>query len=245
MYTVLSEIRQTILPDPDGPHGPLPPLLIAWTFVTGLVDAFSYLVLGRVFVANMTGNVVFLGFALGGAPDFSILDSLIALVSFALGALAGGRLGSVLRDHRGKHVSAAATIQAALLAGSVVVAAISGPAIAAGYHLALIVLLAIAMGIQNATARKLGVPDLTTTVLTLTITGIAADSRIAGGNGAFAGRRLVALGAMLAGALVGAALVLHVSVASPLVVALILAALIAITARLWGSSDPAWVRPRT
>ena len=60
MHTFLSEIRQTLLPDRDAKHRPLPPLLIAMTLVTGLVDAFSYLVLGHVFVANMTGNIVFL-----------------------------------------------------------------------------------------------------------------------------------------------------------------------------------------
>ncbi len=47
-------------------HGPLPVLLLALTVATGLVDAVSYLVLGHVFVANMTGNVVFSGFALSG-----------------------------------------------------------------------------------------------------------------------------------------------------------------------------------
>ena len=42
----------------DRPHGPLPVLLVCLTVVTSLVDAFSYLRLGHVFVANMTGNVV-------------------------------------------------------------------------------------------------------------------------------------------------------------------------------------------
>jgi hypothetical protein len=64
----LPELRQTLLPARDSKHGPLPPLLVAMTFVTGLVDAFSYLLLGHVFVANMTGNVVLLGFALVGRP---------------------------------------------------------------------------------------------------------------------------------------------------------------------------------
>ena len=55
-----SDIRDTVVPDRNGRHGPLPPLLVSMTLVTGLVDAFSYLVLGHVFVANMTGNVVFI-----------------------------------------------------------------------------------------------------------------------------------------------------------------------------------------
>jgi hypothetical protein len=105
----LADIRDTIIPDRDGRHGPLPPLLLSMTLVTGLVDAFSYLVLGHVFVANMTGNVVFLGFALAGVPGFSVLASLAAVASFALGALLGGKLGSRYSDHRGRlHSSAAA-----------------------------------------------------------------------------------------------------------------------------------------
>lgn len=69
MPTLLREAWATLVPDPAGRHGPLPPLLLVLTVVTGLVDAVSYLELGRVFVANMTGNVVFTGFALAGAPD--------------------------------------------------------------------------------------------------------------------------------------------------------------------------------
>ena len=76
----------------------------------------------------------------------------------------------------------------------------------------LIVLLALAMGLQNAAARLLAIPDLTTTVLTSTLTGLAADSTLAGGNNPRAGRRLLATGAMLLGAAVGALLVLRFGV---------------------------------
>jgi hypothetical protein len=85
---------------------------------------------------------------------------------------------------------------------------------------------------------------MTTTVLTMTITSIAADSTLVGGKGSLGGRRLVAVGAMLAGALVGAALVIHVNVVYPLVIALILVSVVSATARLLGTSDPAWVHPR-
>ena len=63
-------------------HGPLPTLLFVLTAVTGLVDAVSYLQLGHVFVANMTGNVVFLGFAASGAAGFSAAASLVAIAAF-------------------------------------------------------------------------------------------------------------------------------------------------------------------
>ena len=65
-----------------GGHGPLPAVLVLLTVVTGLVDAVSYVALGHVFVANMTGNVVFLGFAAAGAPGLSIAASLAALAAF-------------------------------------------------------------------------------------------------------------------------------------------------------------------
>ncbi len=105
---------------------------------------------------------------------------------------------------------------------------------------ALVTLLAAVMGIQNAAARKLAVPDLTTTVLTLTITGIAADSVVAGGGGSAAGRRVIAVVAMLGGALVGAILVIHRQLDGPLVIALVAISAVACTSGWLARSDPAW-----
>lgn len=223
----LAEVHQVVAPHRSDPHGLLPPLLVALTIVTGLVDAFSYLMLGHVFVANMTGNVVFLGFAVAGASGFSIPASLVALGSFAAGALVGGSIASRHADRRSCLLAAATSLQAVLLGASIVAAAVEGDPIGGSYRYALIVLLGVAMGIQNAAARKLAVPDLTTTVLTLTITGVAADSGIAGGAGSAAGRRLVAITAMFLGALLGAALLLHVHIVAPLVIALALTAAVA------------------
>jgi uncharacterized membrane protein YoaK (UPF0700 family) len=241
--SVFTEIRQTIVPDRDAKHGPLPPLLVAMTLVTGLVDAFSYLLLGRVFVANMTGNVVLLGFALVGAPGFSIAASLVSIAFF--GALVGGKVGARFAQHRGHLLSTAASMQAVLFAAAVIVVLLGGNAIPDGNRYALIAVLAIAMGIQNAAVRKLAVPDLTTTVLTGTLTGIAADSTIAGGQGSKTGRRLVAVAAMLTGAVIGAALVLYVRIAVPLVIALIVIAAVAATTRILGRAGPTWVRPES
>jgi uncharacterized membrane protein YoaK (UPF0700 family) len=241
MNSFFTGIRQTLIPDLDGKHGPLPPLLVAMTVVTGLVDAFSYLVLGHVFVANMTGNVVFLGFAVAGAQGFSTAASAAAIASFGVGALVGGKIGSRLGQHRGRLLASSATIQAALLAISAVLASLPGSPIALGYRYPLIVCLSTAMGIQNASARRLGVPDLTTTVLTLTITGIAADSVIVGGKGSQAGRRSIAVAAMLVGALVGAAFVVRGHTVYPLVLALIVLIVVAATARALGRPTANWI----
>ncbi|HEY6318828.1 MAG TPA: DUF1275 family protein, partial [Acidimicrobiia bacterium] len=157
------------------------------------------------------------------------------------GAGIGGNIGSRLGHHRGRFLSTAAAVQTLLLAASVVLAALSGSPVPTGYRYSLIVVLGVAMGIQNAGARRLAVPDLTTTVLTLTITGIAADSTIAGGKGSIAGRRLTSIAAMLTGALIGAALVINVHIAYPLVIALVAMTLVAIATRILGAANPAWV----
>jgi len=238
----LADVRETLLPERKSRHGPLPPLLVAMTLLTGLVDAFSYLALGHVFVANMTGNVVFLGFALAGAPGFSIAASLVALASFWCGALAGGKVGSRLEGHRARLLATAASVQALFLAVSVTLAALAGNVVTAGFRYGLIVVLGIAMGIQNATARKLAVPDMTTTVLTLTITGTAAHNALAGGKGSLSGRRLIAVAAMLVGGLIGAALVIHAHSVFPLVIALVVIVGVAATTRFLGRSDLPWVR---
>ena len=198
-------------------HGPLPGLLIGLTVVTGLVDAFSYLTLGHVFVANMTGNVVFFGFALAGVGGVSAVASLLAIVAFVVGAALGGRLVREPRPHRGLLLAAACLGQAVLVLASAIVVSVAGTGSLAA-RLVLVTLLALTMGGQNAVVRRLAVPDLTTTVLTLTVTGLVADTsptpvRI---------RRLLAVLAMLTGALAGGVLLRWGATPAPLWLATVL-----------------------
>ncbi|MEV1076963.1 YoaK family protein [Streptomyces sp. NPDC050211] len=244
MRRLLSDAIRTLVPRAEERHGPLPPLMLTLTVVTGLVDAVSYLALGHVFVANMTGNVVFLGFALAGAESLSALASVVSMVAFLLGALAGGRLGTRFATHRGRLLSSATAVQTVLVAVTVVVAAVSAGPVTTGVRYTLIVFLGLAMGLQNAVARRLGVPDLTTTVLTLTLTGLAADSTPAGGEAPRPGRRVLSVLAMFLGALVGAQLVLHGHLALTLGLALVLLAVISVTTHRLSVADATWVRPR-
>lgn len=192
--------------------------LFALTFVTGVIDAASFLGMGHIFTANMTGNVVFLGFALAGAPGLSVARGAMALAGFVTGALLGGRLhaASPARSPAGQIVHAC--MAEAILLG---VAALVATAIApdepqlSGPAAGVIVLTALAMGLRNATVRVVAVADMTTTVLTLTITGLAADSRFAGGDNPRWPRRLGSVLAMAAGAALGVALLRH-GLASPL-----------------------------
>lgn len=195
-------------------HGPLPGFLIVLTVVTGLVDAFSYLELGRVFVANMTGNVIFLGFALARVGDISVTASLLALLAFATGAVLGGRFAARRRPHRGRLLATGAAAQATLVVIGAAVA-VTGGVHATPVRLVLIGLLAVAMGCQNAVVLRLAVPDLTTTVLTRTLAGLAAGDA----PPAVRRRRAVAVVAMLGGALIGGALLRWTATSAPLWVA--------------------------
>ena len=215
------------------------------TVVTGLVDATSYLKLGHVFVANMTGNIVFLGFGLAGAGGISIWPSLTALGSFLVGGLVGGRIGAGVGSNRARHLTIATTTQLLFVAGALVVALLASRDLGTGSRYALIVLMAIAMGIQNTAARQLAVPDLTTTVLTMTVTGIAADATLAGGPGSKLGRRGLSIAAMLLGALIGGLLVLRVDNAAPLALATGLLALISLMSYRAFRSAAEWARSDT
>ncbi|MDX6523000.1 MAG: hypothetical protein QOI17_513 [Gaiellales bacterium] len=243
MLVVLREAWRTVVPNPGDRHGPLPPAMLGLTVLTGLVDAFSYLVLGHVFVANMTGNVVFVGFALAAAPGFSLAGSLVVLAAFALGALFGGRVAHRARAHRGRVLYWALVLECVLVVAGYVIAQTANAPYGAGVRYPLIVLLGLGMGVQNAAARALAVPDMTTTVLTMTITGIASDSRLAGGTNSNTGRRVLAALAMLLGALLGALAIQHGHTALPLLLAALLLAVGTGVASTLARSDGAWTNP--
>lgn len=207
--------------EPESPSQPLVASLAALTIVSGIVDAVSYLGLGHVFTANMTGNVVLIGFALAGAPGFSIAASATALAAFLTGALVGGRLGIRVQQKRsllvtGVTIEAAFTVVAAVIAGSVAVLATGWP------RYTVIAVLGFPMGVRNSVVRKMGVADMTTTVLTMTLTGFAADSSLAGGHNPNSGRRAISVACMLVGALVGATFVIHVQPGAALGLAAVL-----------------------
>jgi uncharacterized membrane protein YoaK (UPF0700 family) len=204
---------------------PLARALLVLTFSTGLIDAVSYLGLGRVFTANMTGNIVLLGFGVAGSEGLPVVAPLVSLGAFLVGSAVGGVLATATHDRHPDHVARALCIEAVLILAAAIVAAaidVEPGTFEAGVVIAL---LALAMGVRNATVRKLGVPDLTTTVLTMTLTGLAAESRAAGGTGGGSVRRIAAVLAMLTGALAGA-LLLKISLVPPLLAAAALALLV-------------------
>lgn len=221
-------------------HGPLPVLLIALTVSTGIIDAVSILSLGRVFVANMTGNVVFIGFALGGAPGFSLQASLVALVCFLGGAAVGGMLVHRFRHNRAVLLRNAVGPELVLLVIGTIILAVARQPFGSLTTDLVIACAATALGLQNAAVRALAVPDFTTTVLTMALTGIAADLRTKDFRTAV--RRVSAVAAMLAGAVVGTLLVLGPGPVTALTVGCVPIAVVLIVIAWVARGDAAWLR---
>ncbi len=192
-------------------HSITPAILLVMTSVTGIVDAVSYLALGHVFTANMTGNVVLLGFAVAGVKGLSAARSLVALLCFFAGAVFGGRISV-------PHAPGPILVETALLLLASLAALMPDQNLSAW---CVIAITAAAMGYRNAVVRKIGLPDLTTTVLTLTITGLGADSRLAGGENPRWRRRVAAILALVIGAFAGAELVKRSTALALMVAALI------------------------
>ncbi|MGA3037005.1 MAG: YoaK family protein [Vulcanimicrobiaceae bacterium] len=221
---------------PKEDHGPLPTLLGLLTLLTGFVDAVTYLKYGHVFVANMTGNVVLLGFGVAGSRDISITGSILALLGFLGGALAGGVLNERLAVHRGNLLVKSTFVKFALLL-SATLCAIFGVS-----PFVIIPILGLSMGMQNAVARKLAIADITTTVLTMTLTGIMADSALAGGKNPRLMRRLSAVATMFVGGLAGAGTVLYLGIPYALAAAATIVFIVGVAAFVLGRNNPTWVR---
>ncbi|WP_405192082.1 YoaK family protein [Streptomyces anthocyanicus] len=183
-----------------------PGLMLALTFATGVVDAVGYLRLDQVFAGNMTGNVVILGMAAtGGGTGLPVLGPVVALASFLAGAATAGR---VLRTAAPGWSSRCGALLGGV--GLVLTATALGPALVgadtSGARAGMASSLALAMGAQAATARHLAVRDVTTVVVTSTLTGLAADSRLGAARGRGALRRTAAVALIVAGAAAGALL---------------------------------------
>ena len=178
--------------------------LLLLTFASGLADSISILVLGHVFVANMTGNVIFFGFWLAPKSSIDLTAVVVALPAFVSATILGGRLMRHFGERTRQWLTTVLGLEIVLL---VVLSILAGTGVLR-YHdntkLLLIGCLAMTFGLQHSTARQFGIQELSTTVLTSTIVGIGVDSRLAGGTGARQRLRLSVVLTMCAGALAGA-----------------------------------------
>jgi uncharacterized membrane protein YoaK (UPF0700 family) len=180
--------------------------LLLLTFATGLVDAISVLVLGHVFVANMTGNIIFLGFWFVPRAGVDLTAAIVAFVSFLTGTVIGGRLVRHFGVRTRRWLTTALGVEVVVLIALSILAGAGVLSYHTNSKLVLICGLATTFGVQNATARQFGVQELSTTVLTSTVVGIGVDSRLAGGSGQHEKLRYSVIFTMCGGAVVGATL---------------------------------------
>jgi uncharacterized membrane protein YoaK (UPF0700 family) len=233
---IVRYLRSAVIDERDGP---LPAMLLTLTVLVGVVDATSIL-LAHVFVATMTGNVVFLGLAIAGAPGFSIARSALPIVAFACGALLGGRAFRAAGVHRGRAFRNVLAVKSLLAAAVTVVVVVAHAHFDARTRDYVVVLLAISMGSQLAAIRYLAVRDLPTVVLTLVMTGALIDRGRRLSDPVML-RRVLAIAAFLIGVTSGGLLVRHVSVVASLGLGLAIIVGVAIAAhRASRDAQAAW-----
>ena len=237
----LEGLRRAVV---DESHGPLPALLLALTLLAGVVDAASILRLGHVFVAAMTGNLVFIGLAIAGAKGFAVDTCALSLGGFFLGVLVGDRACRAARLHRGRALRNVVAVKTLLALAVTLTATVAGERLAVSARDTMVVLLAMSMGAQVAAIRYLKVPDLLTVVLTLTITG-ALTERGSGWRDPAVLRRGLALVAFAVGAMSGALLVLYVSLVAALLFGLGIILATGVVAQLVSDSSAQWSVPRS
>jgi uncharacterized membrane protein YoaK (UPF0700 family) len=150
-------------------------MLLVLTFSAGCVDAISYLGLGHVFTAMMTGNTVLLGLAVAQGEVLAALRSIVALLGFAIGVF----VGAIIAERESQPPEWPAAVTRALAFETVLLGIFAGISWLIGTRLGfiyvLIILLALAMGIQSAAVRRLGVPGIATTYITGTLTSLMVD----------------------------------------------------------------------
>jgi uncharacterized membrane protein YoaK (UPF0700 family) len=203
-------------------------MLLALTFAAGCVDALSYLGLSRVFTANMTGNAVLLGLAIGQTEELQVAHSSAAIVGFVLGVLTGARLVGPTRErvvwsHR---ITLALGLECAVLFAFAAGWWLADPSSRGAGLIGLILLSGLAMGIQSAVARRLAVPGVSTTYVTGTITSLVAELTSASGVTGDRRRMTAVIGAMIAGAVIGGVAQAYVHPAAGFVPAVVVAAVV-------------------
>jgi uncharacterized membrane protein YoaK (UPF0700 family) len=145
-------------------------LVVLLSVAAGGVDAVSYLGLGHIFTANMTGNTVLLGLSVGQTDWQSAVRSGVALVGFIFGVAVGTVIAGRERE---RHAVWPITVTLTLALELAFLAAFAlGLYLAEGAAHTLILLAALAMGLQSTAVRRLGIPGVATTYITGTLTSV-------------------------------------------------------------------------
>jgi uncharacterized membrane protein YoaK (UPF0700 family) len=233
-------LRRALVDERDGP---LPAMLIAFTMLAGVVDATSILALDHVFVAAITGNIVFLGLGLSGAGGFSVVSSAVAVAGFVVGAFAGAATCRHSGGHRGRAVRNIAGLKTALAVPVTVTVVLAAEPLHPAFRLTVTALLAASMGAQLALIRHLKVPDLLTAVLTLTTIGFLTE-RGQGHHDPLVLRRGLALAAFAVGVLAGGLLARLVAPGAALVLGLAIIVAVGLGSHVDSRDEAPWTATR-
>lgn len=216
-------------PEPRATRDISDALLTLLAFGAGAVDAISYLGLGRVFTANMTGNLVLLGLSASRSEGAATLRAAVSLMTFVAGVFAATRIAG--RAPKAPSWTSRVTValalevacQATLLASWAATSGRPGATLE-GF---LVGLSALAMGLQSGAVRALGIDGVSTTYITGTLTGLIGGLATSSGSRRDWARRARVVGALLVGAVCSGLLVVHArseAPALPLVVTLLVVA---------------------
>lgn len=233
-------LRRALIDERDGP---LPAMLVALTMLAGVVDATSILALDHVFVAAVTGNIVFIGLGLTGAAGFSVLASGVALAGFVVGVFPGARLCRLSTGHRGRAVRNVVALKFALAVPVTLLVVLAGESLHPAARLTVTALLAMSMGAQLALIRYLKVPDLLTAVMTLTTVGVLTE-RGGGRHDPMLIRRGLALLAFVVGVLAGGTLAAYVAPGAALAFGLAIIIAVGLGSHRVSRDEAGWSAPR-
>jgi uncharacterized membrane protein YoaK (UPF0700 family) len=228
----------------DERDGPLPAILLALTLLAGTLDAATILRLGHVFVATITGNLVFLGLAAAGAKGFAVVTCAVVIGGFLVGVLVGGWAYGAARAHRGLALRNVLGVKVVLAATASLTVVVAGEDFSVGVRDTVLVLLSMSMGAQSVAIRYLKVPDLVTVVLTFTITGALTD-RGQGWSDPAVLRRWLAIVAFAVGALISALLVLYVALRAVMILGLVIIVSAAVATHLVSRREASWSAPHS
>lgn len=205
-------------------------LLVALTFAAGAVDAVALLRLD-VFTAVMTGNIVLLGLAVGQGAFRNALRSLLALIAYSVGVIAGARIvgAFALETHWSPKATAALAVEWALQAAFLVGWLLTETHPDGAGAGALIAFSGVAMGIQAATARALA-PGMSTTYVTGTLTGLLSELSALGSVSGDRFRRASIVFALAAGAAAGALALSTVPAVAPAIPLVVVGAVVIVSA---------------
>ena len=235
-----SALRRAVVDERDGP---LPVMLMALTLLAGVVDATSILALDHVFVATITGNIVFLGLGLIGAVGFSVISSVVAVAGFVLGVFPGDRLCRLSTGHRGRAVRNVSAMKAVLAAPVTIIVLVAPEPLPTPARLVATALLAASFGGQLALIRYLKVPDLLTAVMTMTTIGVLTE-RSGSRRDPVLLRRLLAIASFLLGVVIGGTLVTYVAPAASLAFGLLIIAVVGVASHVVSRDEATWSSPR-